>query len=910
MPPPGPETGPRTVGELLLTRRGVMAIAADTDTRSERERYARAVAMEFADLGYVLSSRLQARLACCAIDRISEIRDRTIATLLAHIGGNRRHVPLFRKFPQGVPDDTTELWWSRVLVYFLQSPDQPCLYCGGINTTHVLNPCQHVVCDACWDGSNYSACPICQHHVDRTSPFFTEAPVRTPKAAVLDERKAVFTRLDLTEDLDAEARALFVSLCQRTQALSPDDRAALSLIVREYRAAVLAWTPPTIPVRENIAIVFGALLRDCPVDEVWPHAARHITTATDVLRCIAVMSGTDGSLIPEVIIKKVEGLHPDDRFWARMAHLLGAPPPGPIMRTVSIPHRVRRFKVVKLSRPLRRTLLGLLEGLDPDRLIEDMLRHRSWWVWVGEFLHPHEYAARFPNVARAFQIVRRRAPDGTPAPPFQTWAGRFERAIEAKVIDDIVRVLEERPGELARRVDQALRIAGEAAGEAQDQAVDEAQDQAPRDAVNQDGAALAIDRVTRAFSEAVPRMATPVLVTLRGHFPARGHRAPVRVYWPKGRAALGATAADKRSPLARATIDPIVRAIESELLRRFAQRPSFSHAVIDEELVTVMAPFNERTASAAAVSLPRGSRLAVPERAIIRLFLHWCQATRWRESDLDLSVACYDEHWRYVGVCSYYELKLTLPHRREVIAQSAGDLLDAPPPDGATEFVDLYRGAALDAGIRYAVMVVNNYRGEPFSQLERGFAGLMLRDTDEGDHFDPRTVHLRFNLSGENGVFMPLVLDVRDSMLHWLDVHARGHLEMNNVETSRGAIAKMCPAMMTYFASGVRPTLLDLARLHAAARCGRVFVRGKSAGESAGEARLFVRGMDESVDAFHARLVDDRPDERTATLPNADAPPLFGVLFRGDLDLPSGSDAYALFRERVTPTFAASELLR
>ena len=59
MPLPGPQTGPNTVRELLLTRRGVLSIAADTDSDTRWEQHARAVAIELADLGYVLSSRLR-----------------------------------------------------------------------------------------------------------------------------------------------------------------------------------------------------------------------------------------------------------------------------------------------------------------------------------------------------------------------------------------------------------------------------------------------------------------------------------------------------------------------------------------------------------------------------------------------------------------------------------------------------------------------------------------------------------------------------------------------------------------------------------------------------------------------------------------------------------------------------------
>lgn len=78
-------------------------------------------------------------------------------------------------------------------------------------------------------------------------------------------------------------------LCQRRQALSPADREALTVIVQEYKTGGL---PDSIPVRENIAVVFGTMFRECDPDAVLPHATRYMSTATDVLRFIAVLSGT------------------------------------------------------------------------------------------------------------------------------------------------------------------------------------------------------------------------------------------------------------------------------------------------------------------------------------------------------------------------------------------------------------------------------------------------------------------------------------------------------------------------------------------------------------------------------------------------------------------------------------------
>ncbi len=878
------DSGP--LAELLLIRRGLVYVesfpgstglsAGGSETPAD---HLRGIELELVHLGFVISERLRRRLLGLPVDALTAFLQWAVAPLAAHSGADREHRPLFRKFPHGVPDDTTELWWSKVLVHFLQEPEQPCLFCARSGTTHVLRPCAHVVCDHCFDGSNYSACPVCEHHVDRGSPFFLPSPERP-----LPEERVRFRLLDLGRDLEADARDLFTGLCARSQAMSEADREALTTVVRERPRPVLSWLPKAIPVRENVALVFGTLFGELAAGDVLPAARRFMTSATDVLRFIAVLSGCDGSLQAETIIRPVERPDPSGPFWQKIATMLGARPPAQLPRTILIPINVRRFKVARLKRSLRRALLAILDGMHPERLREDMLRHRSYWVWVGEFLHPHEYAKRFPNVAGAFQVVRKKAPDGTRAPAFRGWNSRLEGILASGDVAAALRQLGERPGELARRYDHLLRVAA--------------------------GDAAAEEATVRAFVDRLPRYSTPVLLTLRHHLPSRAAPVERRIFWPKGKFAKGVSAPDARAPLAASVIESSSAAIEHELLRRFETLPGFAVGVLDDELRDVIVPFNERTASVSALALPRGSRVAVAPCKTARLFLHWCEPDRHQcTTDLDLSVALYDATWTYVGVCSYYQLsfpqrgeKISAPEDGTTIARSAGDLQSAPPPDGASEFVDLDLAAARRAGIRYAVMVVNSYAGLTFSQLDRAFAGLMLRDDASGSHFDPRTVELKFQLDGENGVYLPLVFDLERSLLHWLDVHSQGNFAMNNVESSKSAIDKLCPESIAYFESGVRPSMFDLGLLHLAARCRRVVLRGGKG------TRQLTRRPDEDAVAFHRRLRGGEPGVEDEGFDLGQSPVL-ALLYRGDLELPANSRVYALFREQLTPDLAAGDLL-
>lgn len=856
---------------VLLRRQGVLFVEPGGGPAAED--WLRAFDLHLADLGFCASTRLREVIAQLGPGELEALRAFTMAALARPRAADRPHVPLFRKFPDDIPTDTTALWIDLFLIHFLQGRDQPCLFCRRVGTTHVLSPCMHVICDACFDGGNYSACPVCKRACD-PSPFFQLPPAEAGRKPNESVRLQL---IDHGDDLIAAARELVAGFCARRQPMSPTDRDDLTAVVRDVGAAVIPWLPERIPVKENLALVMGTLLQVLPPDQVLPVARRMLATATDVMRVVAVWSGADASLAKtaRTVATSAEATgrwhgKTAKRIQDHVEYYKKHRYSGGIYALIMSP----RFKPAKIRRPQRRALLAILEGMDRERLIEDMLRHRSLWVRLGERLHPHEYADRFPNTAAAFAIVRERGPDGALAPAFQTFGARLEAAADQRDAPRMLEVLRERPGELARRLDHVLRLAG----------------------------AQTTGTVLDALKASVRALATPVLLTLWSRLPTRALPAKLRVYWPKGQCALGATEPDRRKSLSADAIARGVSIVEAELLRRFAAKPPLADVVIDAAMAQVIVPFNERTASRAAVALPRGSVLAIPDSKALRLFLHWCQPKGGRTTDVDLSVAFYDGKWKLAGVCSYYQLTQA-GRGGAVVARSSGDHTSAPFPDGASEFVDIDRAAAIAAGFRYAAMVVNAYSGMPFSELERATAGVMLREDLGGAHFDARTVELAFDLQGENGMYLPLVVDLDHQRLHWLDMYASGQFAFNNVATSNRDIARIGPAMIDYFAGGERPSMRDLALLHAAARAERVFVRYPD-----GSIGTLARQPGEPAAGFLARL---RRNERERTLPALPALtfPALAVVLRGDLALPPGSTAFALIRDQLTSTIAASDLL-
>jgi hypothetical protein len=176
-------------------------------------------------------------------------------------GAHVNHTPLYRRFPDGVPNDTLALWIQRMLVHYLQREGLPCITCGGVGSTHVLRPCHHVVCERCFDITATTGCPVCGTKLIEGSRFFTAD--EAPRPLSPNERWIKLQVLHPSAEEPA-ARALLERLCARAQAMSPDDVAALKLLVAEKGLTLLAWLPEQIPVKENLAIVLGGLLDGAP----------------------------------------------------------------------------------------------------------------------------------------------------------------------------------------------------------------------------------------------------------------------------------------------------------------------------------------------------------------------------------------------------------------------------------------------------------------------------------------------------------------------------------------------------------------------------------------------------------------------------------------------------------------------
>ncbi|WP_224365616.1 MXAN_6230/SCO0854 family RING domain-containing protein [Hyalangium versicolor] len=819
-------TVPRAHAPSLKGREGVRALEAD-----------------LLGLGYTLAGPLQEALASLPEHTLGEVGRFVFDTLAEDLGRHRPFVPLFSDFPEGVPQNTDSFYVQRVLVWLFQEPEQPCIQCGAVSTVHAIDPCAHLVCTNCFEPRKYGACPICNRRVSPGQPYFQ--PVThpsTPRLYVLREGR--MTRLSLGTDLEAASQEVLQRLLARTTVLRPDELEVVEALVSHFRLKVLEWLPPRIAVKETLAHVVGGLLRleSKAMADVLGGAAAHLKTATDFLRVLVAWAGGNPDLMTRVPLKS----HP---------------------------------------RPLRRSVLAALEALPPLNLTEDVHRHPGLWKAMAGQLHVFERWRDHPNVALAFAALRgtvlspgkdfgqalltqaRAHPDAFLLRPvdggltvrFRSWSAQVEELLARREVDGALRLLRQRPGELMRRLDHVARTA----------------------LTGGDGASQ--ERQLATTLEAVaPRAAPALLLTVAAHLRRRNAPFSRRVFFPKGEATHAWGTEDRRTLLPGDTIGQLVGPLERELLRRAERLPAFPQALLDEALSGLLVPVAEKTASRALVAVPRGSALDLPRHEHLRFFVHWTEPKATRV-DLDLSVALYDAKWQFVDVCDYTNLRLA-----GGAAVHSGDVTSGPLPHGGAEFLDVHASALLAKGVRYAMPVVFSFNSVPFDRMEEAFAGFMVRDGKSERHFDASTVEQRFDLQGNAKISVPLVIDLETRKMRWVDVKLPAEGDFHSVEGARGHLAHLGQDTMAYFGTGARPTVWDLACLHAAARTRKVHVRRLD-----GRVSVLTRAPEEEASRFLRRL-RHLEDARVASRVELGGAPTFFAGLSDEPSLPQGSEGYAL----------------
>lgn len=774
--------------------------------------------------GWIPTARLRDALGHLDRATFGMVGDWLLATLTATTAEDRDHVPLFRAFPD-VPASVHDRIADRMLVAVLQGDDIPCVLCGRDDLGRPLG-CGHPICPGCFDPAAYTGCPVCgqrttgplDHAVvgDRTNP-----PVGVPVRVVA---------VDLADQsVDGHATTVRDDLAGRPGTLADDDLTDLTVLARATAPATLDWIPDTAAKQTVAALTADLLHRTAATDGATAaisEAASTWTTATDVARTLWTHAGG----------------RPDLTLPRAVHGLTDTPKP-----------RVRA-----LPRPLRRAALTPIGTSGPAQAAEEMGRHPTIWKRLLERLHPFEQPGRHPAATvaaaclrqtrctgRVAAIVRDAAAadpdrlrlvehdDGTVTVTARTFLSAVEDALGHGDTDTAARLLGDRPGMLWRRLDHLARTAaGDPATLDRVAAFAAAAAPTVGPAVLA-AAAASIDRrhTTRAGVERTAVRVkgsgigldasggTPVFVRTGGEPVAvpmpPGPDDPTRTFLPSGDTARVYSRIETRPPLPEAFCDAIRAAVDSEMARR-GPDAAYDLAVLDAALADV--PLDSRAAASAATAdgWTRGTVRPLGDTDVLRLFLHWVETPDTDRVDLDLSVNLYDNDWNLVAVCDY----TNLDHANGA-ARHSGDLTSAPPPGGATEYLDLDIPRLVAAGAAWAVPSVFAYTSHAFDELAAATCGFML-PTDPAVQFDAARVVTRFDLRGRSRQVVPLIADLTGRRAMWADIHPSGSGWAFNAMSAADRTGRAAADTWRLFTGGTRPTVLDLAVWHTTGRARRV----------------------------------------------------------------------------------------
>jgi hypothetical protein len=518
----------------------------------------------------------------------------------------------------------------------------------------------------------------------------------------------------------ADFNTIFTRLAGANGSLSESDKTIVGWFVDNRREAIPLYLPPTIPNKENLTDLVGNLLKY----EIPAYLLPFLKTATDVLRVAVVMSGGDVSLAANT--------------------------------------KFRRFK-----RKERRFILDALEAVPAPT--EDMLRRPEVWKRLGRELRAGDYKDRYPKTVAALDVIQNDK-------PFETFNGKVEASLILADVPTLTDLLSKRPGDFTRRLDHALRTAGQR-----------------------------WEEVARAFKSVASRASTPVLLQAYAHFLHRDEVADHRAFFPKGSVSKVQVSEKALPHLEPEVTGAVTDTIRRTLVGRFSTLPPLGKVYIDPRLHQQFVPFAQRSASKSLRTLVRGSRLAMPDCKAARFFVWWMEPKGHR-TDIDLAAVLFDTDFRRVADVAYYNL-------RDYGCAHSGDVTSAP--NGACEFIDVDVDALTKKGIRYVQMVVYSYTQQAFKDLPECFAGWMGRTAvQSGEIFDARTVQDKIDIAGDTTVNIPLVIDLKERQVIWSDIALKSRGAINNSRGNEDNLSKMGKAI----AKLRKPTLYDLFSMHAHGR--------------------------------------------------------------------------------------------
>lgn len=418
------------------------------------------------------------------------------------------------------------------------------------------------------------------------------------------------------------------------------------------------------------------------------------------------------------------------------------------------------IKFPKMSRPQRRFVLANIEKC--SNIAENLNSYKGLWLTLGRFIHPGEHKAKFPKTFKAFDTLRNNK--------VATFNGILEKNIQSRDLAGVLALVSKRPGVFGRKLHEILDVFSNETG--------------------------VVDR----FSEVANQMELKNLLVLEKYFETINDSDFRTVINKRGKVIVfpnykkGSLTADKLTELNEVIKAAIVSKVTADPLKFEDETKVW----IDPELRNYVVPLSMRKQSDGLMNISRGTRMKVDVTKTIRLFNYWKESER--TTDFDTSLIEFDKYMNFIGQVSYTNLSSSgISH--------SGDITSAP--NGASEFIDIDMTKLKD-GVKYLGIQVYVYNGEGFNQVEKSYAGWMIRDNVSSSRksFDINTVVNKFNMVGKGRYAIPMILDVENEEIVFVDIFMNGTNAMNKVEGAVNDVSTVAREIVKMV--DTKPNMLDL----------------------------------------------------------------------------------------------------
>ena len=427
----------------------------------------------------------------------------------------------------------------------------------------------------------------------------------------------------------------------------------------------------------------------------------------------------------------------------------------------------KQEKVIFKSFPgrVRRELLSIIDS--DDAAVFNVHSRVGLFKRLGEKLHPGQYASRFPSAAASFTAAR----DNKTVARLSAYEAAYAAGDVATAVKSLY------PGEYIRQISALLSISKTEADYG-----------------------MVIDGIKMS----APHVGTRVLWQAYSYFKGVQQAAVnlkegddmLRATLPKGDAAMFFLRSGK-VPAPAVVVKNVCAALLEAIMAQYGSRESLKGKkfFIDDNLQGIRVPNNLRDITAVGPIVGRGSRIALPglmtgeAASKVRLFMHWSDIKGGYYSsrvDLDLSAVAYKDGFVDQQAVWYGDL-------RNSWAVHSGDITSAP--NGAAEYIDVDIAAAKADKIRYVVLNVTSYTGQPLADIPEAYAGAMVipADAQKGDVFDMRSVVSKFQLTSPKRSVSTLVFDVETMEIIVADmalsrVNTGGHNVLSLAQQSCAAV--------------------------------------------------------------------------------------------------------------------------